>query len=163
MTSTDTQNEASKPSEKKRKFGETGKKRKKAKRTGAHLMDVVIDAYIRDLSLDLYHALEDMTGPQEQPLPEALALMGTFTGLGAYAPIWRENWAPLLANSPQTLEPQVFVLIERAVGASIHTERSLRQERGDVLLEDTPRYKEFVGRVMGRLLIEASGENEEMV
>ena len=163
MTSTDTHNETSKPSEKKRKFGETGRKRKKGKRTGAHLMDVVIEAYIRDLSLDLYHALEDMTGPQEQPLPEALAHMGTFTGLGDYAPIWRENWAPILADSPQALEPSVFVRIEKAVGTSIHAERGLRQERGDVLLEDTPRYKEFVARVMGRLLKEASGENEEMV
>ena len=149
-------------SDRKKKGNAGGKRRRGSKPVGSHLMDVVLEAYVRDLSLDLYHALEDMTGPQEQSLLDALSLMGTFTGLGAYAPHWRENWAGLLADPPQTLDPQVFVRIEQAVGASIQTERALRKERGDVLLEDTPRYKEFVGRVMGRLLAEASGENEEI-
>ena len=134
--------------------------RKRGRTRQSHFMDVAIDGYIRDLALHRWRDFEDLSethGDPERALEEA----GAFQEAGPYRPLWQEAWRKHVSPGRQPRPMHLFGCMEAAVREALLAEMAQRAAGGDVTIEDTPGYKEFVARALNRLLEEASGEIEE--
>ena len=125
-------------------------------------MDAALDGYIRDLALHRWRDFEDLTEQLDHDAERALAEAGTFADAGPYQPLWQEAWQRHVWPGPEQPTEHLFGRMETAGGVALLRERDARSERGDLTIEDTPGYKEFVGRALNQLYEEASGEIEEL-
>ena len=135
--------------------------RKRGKTRQAHFMDVAMDGYIRDVALHRWREFEDLSeahGDPERAMEEA----GVFPQAGPYGELWQAAWRKHVWPGQQPRPMHLFGCMEAAVREALTAEIAERAERGDVTVEDTPGYKEFVARAMNRLLEEAAGEIEEL-
>ncbi|HEX9844629.1 MAG TPA: hypothetical protein VGC20_17850 [bacterium] len=136
--------------------------RKSGRKREAHFMDVALDGYVRDLALRRWREFEDLSEVYDHDVERALEEAGAFPAASSYRPLWQESWQRHVWPGPEEKTGPLFGRIEAAVREALLRERELRLERGEPTIEDTPGYQEFVGRALGRLLEEASGEIEEL-
>lgn len=139
-----------------------GKGGKRGRQSGKEFMDAALDGYIRDLALHLWRDYEDLCDVHGEGSPAALSEAGASLGLGPYHALWQEAWSRHVWPGQADAEPHLFGRFESAVREGLLAERDARAERGDLAIEDTPGYKEFVRRAMDNLYMEASGEIEEL-
>lgn len=125
-------------------------------------MDVVLDAYIREVTLEKWREVEDLQQAAGLTAVKALRGAGEFAARGPYAPLWGRWWRRHVKKDASQGDGELIASIEQAVRGALTEECGLRSERGEPDIEDTPHYKAFVERAMGQLLEEASGEIEEM-
>jgi hypothetical protein len=135
--------------------------RKRGRKRESHFMDVAIDGYIRDVALHLWRDVEELTEVHGGDVGRALEEVGSLPLAGPYRPLWQAAWRAHVWPGPPDASEHLFGRMERAVREALLQEREARPAQGDVTIEDTPGYKEFVGRAMDQLLEEASGENEQ--
>ena len=140
--------------------GEGKRKRGSGGRRGAHFMDAAFDAYARDLALGAWRAVDDHVQLHGRDMNAALQEIGNF--FGPYAQLWQGHWRSLLSQQQAAPDASVLGLIESTVRLALIEEQAQRQQRGDEPIEDTPTYKEFISRALGRLFEEASGEIEDL-
>lgn len=136
--------------------------RKSGRRRQSHFMDAAMDGYVRDVALHIWREYEDLTTARGFGERDALQAMGEFSGAGPYRALWQEAWRQHVLPGMGEGGMPLYGRVETAVRDALREEHAARAERGDVTIEDTPGYKEFVARALGRLLEEASGEIEEM-
>jgi hypothetical protein len=137
--------------------------RKRGRTRQAHFMDVAIDGYIRDVALHCWRDFEALGEAHGGDEARALEETGVFIEMGPYRPLWQSAWRKHVWPGAQPRTEHLFGCMEAAVREALLAEKIQRAEQGDVTIEDTPGYKEFVARAMNQLLEEASGEIEEMV
>jgi hypothetical protein len=136
--------------------------RKSGRGRQAHFMDVAMDGYVRDVALHCWRDFEALSQTPGQDEARAMAEAGAFPTAGAYRGLWQQAWQAHVWPGPPERTQHPFARMEAAVRQAVEQERQARAERGDVTIEDTQAYQEFVARAMNRLLEEASGEIEEM-
>ena len=136
--------------------------RKRGRGRQAHFMDAALDGYIRDVALHRWREFEDLDEAFDHDTERALEEAGAFPQAGPYRGLWVDAWRKHVWPGPEDRTVHLYGRMELAVREALLQERDERAARGDVAIEDTPGYKEFVARAMGRLLEEASGEIEEL-
>ena len=133
-------------------------------RRNAHFMDVAMQAYVRRLAILAWQDVQERMEAHGMALGPALADVGDFSERGIFRDMWRRWWHEIVlepmpgweAEGTHPLGP-----IEAALAQSVLEEQEARAADGMPTIEDTSDYQGFIGRAMGNLLEEASGELEE--
>ena len=134
-------------------------RKKQGRRKGKEFMDAALDAYVRYLALEKWREVTDLQETLDMDAAQAVREAGHFPERGAYRAVWERHWQEQVVW--ETQEP-LFGRIEAAVRAAMGEERALRQQRGDLLLEDTLAYKAFLDQALDHLFEEEAGAIEEL-
>lgn len=133
-----------------------GKKRGKVK--GKEFMDAALDAFIRSQALSLWRDFTVYRDGKGASTQEALQETGFFGDKGPYADLWLEHWQRATLPTALVDDGAIFGQIEAAVRAAVLDERAKRLATGDVSLEDTDEYNDFIRHALGQLVADAGAE-----
>ncbi|HKI99579.1 MAG TPA: hypothetical protein VKB51_13985 [bacterium] len=145
-----------------RKGNREGGRKRRRRQEGKEFMDAAMDGYIRDLALHRWRDYEDLADVYGSEAPRALEETGAVLGEEPYRALWQAAWQRHVWPGGEDPQMHLFGRMELAVREALLAEQEARAERGDRTIEDTPGYNEFVGRALGNLFHEASGEIEEL-
>jgi len=144
-------------------MAEKGRKRKGrggGKGRAAHFIDAALDGFVRNQALLLWRDVHVIRENSKCDLASAVKEAGFFDDRAGYAPIWLRHWSSTVAPAALGHEDALYGAIETATRAAVMEERQARREAGDIAIEDTEDYNDFVRRTMGQLIADAGGESE---
>jgi hypothetical protein len=139
--------------------GRKGKRRGGGRGRAAHFIDAALDGFIRHQALLLWRDVHVMRERAGGDLAAAVAEAGFFGDKGAYEAVWKRHWTAAAAPAAGGPEDALFGAIEAATRAAVLEERQARLDAGDVAMEDTEDYNDFVRRTMGQLIADAGAES----
>lgn len=142
--------------------GRHRKQGKNGRRQGKEFMDAALDAYIRHLALHKWREVADAQATLGLDALQAVREAGVFHERGPYHDIWARWWQDSVLSAVITASPTLFECIEAAMRGALEEEGAARQQRGDVVLEDTLSYKAFVDQALERLFAEEAGAIEAL-
>ncbi|MEE8433577.1 MAG: hypothetical protein V3S64_02200 [bacterium] len=153
MTTEDTTTETRPTVTRGRRKGRKGRK--------ALFYDLAMDGYIRDMALEKYNEIFDVSEVNDISFAEASESAGYFHERVPYHKLWRHRWEEHVQQGPELNPDNLMERIEKGIRAGLEDERKARREEGDKSIEDTLHFKAFNDKAMEHLLGEADGEMEE--
>lgn len=139
----------------------TRRRRKGRKGRKALFYDLAMDGYIRDMALEKYNEIMDVSEVNDISLADASESAGYFHERVPYHKLWRQRWEEHVLRGGELIPDILMERIEKGIRAGLEDERKARSEEGDKSIEDALHFKAFNDKTMEHLLGEADGEMED--